>query len=47
MQITYIRQCKYGELLEVFRHDEGDASLLEGRVNGEPRVRVAVKFRKI
>lgn len=47
VQITYIRQCKYGELLEVFRHDEGDASLLEGRVNGEPRVRVAVKFRKI
>ncbi len=47
VQITYVKQCKYGELLEIYRRDDGDESLLEGRVNGEPRVRMKIKFRKI
>lgn len=45
VQINYLKQCKEGELLEIFRCDEGDVSLLEGRVNGEPRVRIKVTFK--
>lgn len=47
VQISYIKQCKFGELLEIYRHDDGDVSLLEGRVNGEPRVRLRVTFRNL
>ena len=45
MQITYVKQCKCGEKLEIYRKDDGDTSFLEGRVGGEARVRVRVKFR--
>lgn len=44
VQITYVKQCKYGEKLEFYRSDEGDISYVEGRVNGEPRVRLKVEF---
>ena len=45
VQITYVKQCKCGEKLEIYRKDDGDTSFLEGRVGGEARVRVRVKFR--
>ena len=47
VQITYVKQCKCGEKLEIFRKDDGDTSFLEGRVEGETRVRVRVKFRNL
>lgn len=47
VQITYVKQCKCGEKLEIFRKDDGDTSFLEGRVEGETRVRVRVKFRSL
>lgn len=47
VQITYVKQCKCGEKLEIFRKDDGDTSFLEGRVEGEIRVRVRVKFRNL
>lgn len=42
--ITYVKQCKYGELIEFYRADEGNTSVIEGRVDGEPRVRVKFTF---
>ena len=45
--ITYVKQCKYGEKLEFFRADDGDVSLIEGRVGDEARVRIKVEFRRI
>lgn len=47
VQITYVKQCKYGEKLEVYRSSDGEYYYLEGRVEGEPRVRFKVKFRNI
>lgn len=46
VQITYVKQCKRGEKLEIFRSVDGDFCLLDGRVGDEPRVRMKVRFRK-
>lgn len=46
--INYVRQCKFGEKIEFYRTDEDElSSYVEGRVNGEARVRLKIKFRKI
>ena len=47
VQITYVKQCKFGETLEIYRQDDGDLSCLEGRVGDEARVRFKIKFRRI
>ena len=47
VQITYVKQCKFGEALEIYRRDDGDLSYLEGRVGDEARVRFKIKFRRI
>lgn len=44
VQITYVKQCKYGEKLEFFREDDGNVSAIEGRVGDEARVRMKVEF---
>ena len=44
VQITYVKQCKFGEKLEFFREDDGNISSVEGRVGDEPRVRLKVEF---
>ena len=46
VQITYVKQCKYGEKLEFFRRDDGEFSYIEGRVDGEARVRMKMSFFK-
>ena len=44
-QISYVKQCKYGEKLELFKEQTGDGYfLVEGRVNGEVRIQLKVKF---
>lgn len=44
VQITYTKQCKEGEVLEVFREFVDGLWLIEGRVEGEVRVQMRVKF---
>ena len=44
VQITYVKQCKYGEKLEFYRSDCDGFTLIEGRVGGEPRVRLKAEF---
>ena len=47
MQITYVKQCKYGEEIEFFREDCGEYTVVEGRVDGELRVQFKVSFNEI
>ena len=44
LQITYIKQCKEGEVIEVVREYSGGLWLIEGRVQGEARVQMRVEF---
>ena len=44
VQITYVKQCKFGEKLEFFREDDGNISSVEGRVGDDTRVRLKVEF---
>jgi acyl-ACP thioesterase len=46
-QITYDKQCKYGEKLQFFKQQIDDYFLVEGRVDGELRVQLRVKFNEI
>ena len=46
VQITYVKQCKYGEKLEFFRRDDGEFSYIEGRAGDEARVRMKMSFFK-
>lgn len=43
-QITYVKQCKYGERLDVYVLRDGEFYNVEGRVGGEVRVQMRVKF---
>ncbi len=47
VQITYVKQCKYGEKIDFYRKDDAGYSYIEGRVGDEARVRFKVKFRKL
>lgn len=47
LQITYVKQCKIGEVIELYRKLEGSIWLVEGRVNGEVRVQFMVEFNGI
>lgn len=46
-QITYSKQCKYGEKLDFVKQDFETYSLIEGRVDGELRVQLKVQFSEI
>lgn len=43
-QITYVKQCKYGEKIDFVKKEVDGAWFVEGRVDGEPRVRMKVVF---
>lgn len=44
-QITYVKQCKYGEKLELFKMSADDGQyIVEGRVDGETRIQLKVKL---
>lgn len=47
VQISYVKQCKEGETLTVYREDFENYSILEGRVDGELRVQMRVKLNGI
>ncbi len=42
VEINYSNQCKYGEVLELFREDTPDCTLIEGKVDGGTRVQMRV-----
>ena len=43
-QITFVKQCKEGEVIDFYRKSEDGFILTEGRVNGELRVQMRIKF---
>lgn len=43
-QISYVKQCKYGEKLSFFRQKYEDADVVVGTVDGEVRVQLRVVF---
>ena len=44
LQITYVKQCKIGEVIEMYRKLVGNVWFIEGRVDGEVRVQLKVEF---
>ena len=47
IQVTYVKQCKIGEKLELFRVCSEDVYIVEGRVDGELRVQFRVELNEI
>lgn len=45
-QITYVKQCKYGEKLQFFKKNDEGFYLVEGRVDGELRAQLKVELTK-
>lgn len=43
-QISYVKQCKYGEKIEFYREDFDGFSVVEGRVDGELRVKLRIEL---
>lgn len=46
-QITYVKQCKEGEKLDFYKLFDGGYYLVDGRVDGETRVRSRLKFNEL
>lgn len=45
VRITYVKQSKFGETLDIYRQKQEDGSwIIEGRVCGELRVQALIKF---
>lgn len=44
VQITYVKQCKENEVLELFRQDFDGYYIIEGKVNGETRIQMRAEF---
>ena len=42
LQVTYVKQCKEGELIEIVREERDGVFFVDGRVNGEVRVQFRV-----
>lgn len=47
VQITYVKQCKENDVLDIIRKDEDSYVQIEGRVNGELRVQMRIKFNDV
>lgn len=47
LQISYVKQCKIGDKLELLRADNGGESYIEGKVGGELRVQIKVRIDEI
>ena len=47
MQITYVKQCKCGERLDIIREDCDVYSLVEGRVGEDLRFQFKVEIDEI
>jgi YbgC/YbaW family acyl-CoA thioester hydrolase len=47
LQITYVKQCRIGEEIEIVRKDTDGATLVEGKVGGEVRVQFKVAFDEV
>lgn len=46
-QITYVKQCKEGEKLDMYKLYDGEYYHVDGRVGGESRVRCRLKFNEV
>lgn len=45
VQITYVKQCKENEILQLYRHGSDNSSYyVEGSVDGETRIQMRVEF---
>lgn len=44
LQITYAKQCKIGEVIDLYKKIDGNAYFIEGRVGGEVRVQFKVEL---
>lgn len=47
MQVTYVKQCKLGEVLDIYRQDVDGCIIVEGRVGDELRVQFKVETDEI
>lgn len=47
LQITYAKQCKIGEVIDLYRKQVDNVWIVEGRVDGEVRVQFKVEFNGI
>lgn len=45
IDVSYVKQCKAGERIELFRQDFENETLVEGKVGGEVRVQMRVRFK--
>lgn len=44
LQITYAKQCKIGDTIDLYKKIDGNTCFIEGRVDGEVRVQFKVEF---
>lgn len=47
VQINYVKQCKEGETLDFIRSEQEGFYIIEGRVNGDLRVQMRLKFNEL
>ena len=47
LQVTYVKQCKEGELIEIVREERDGVFFVDGRVNGEVRVQFRVDLNEV
>ena len=47
LQITYVKQCKMGEIIDLYKASEDNVYYVEGKVGGELRVQFKVEFNEI
>lgn len=47
VQLTYVKQCKEGERIDIVRFEQEGYYLVEGRVCGDLRVQMRVKFNDV
>lgn len=47
LQVTYVKQCKEGEEIEIVREERDGAVFVDGKVNGEVRVQFKVELDEV
>lgn len=47
LQISFVKQCKWGETIDFYRKKEGNLNFIEGRADGELRVQYMVETDEI